>query len=54
MKYAGLRNDIYSSIAVPKGYQVELYEHGGFHGHKEVIEGAFKDASEEMVCHNAI
>ena len=50
MEYAGLRNDSFNSMVVPKGYLVELYEHSGFNGKKQVVEGAYKDDSEEMVC----
>ena len=48
--YAGLRENSYHSIAVPKGYLVELYDHPGFYGNMQVVEGAYKDDSEEMVC----
>ena len=51
MKYGGLRDNVLTSIMVPKGYAVELYENLGFHGNFELIEGAYKDyGSEEMVC----
>ena len=39
LEYAGLRNNTTTSIAVPAGYLVELYDYHGFYGHKEVVEG---------------
>ena len=50
LEYAGLRNNNFSTIVVPKGYLVELYDGNGFTGRKQVVIGAYKDASEEMVC----
>ena len=49
LQYAGLRNDKLSSITVPAGYLVELYEHF-FYAEEQVVVGAYKDSSEEMVC----
>ena len=52
LMYAGMRDNMASSIMVPKGYTVELYSMPGFYGTKTVIEGDYKDfGSEEMVCH---
>ena len=52
MMYAGLRDNSMHSVMVPKGYLVELYQHPGFYGYKEVVEGAYIDDSEQMVCVN--
>jgi len=43
MKYGGMRDNVVTSVMVPKGYVVELYENLGFHGNYEVIEGAYSD-----------
>ena len=50
MLFAGLRENTMNSFVVPKGYLVELYEHPGFYGRVQTVEGAYKDDSEEMVC----
>lgn len=48
--FAGTRGNTMNSIAVPAGYIAEVYENDGFTGRVQVIRGAYKDSSEEMVC----
>ena len=53
IEFAGLRDNTFSSIAVPKGYVAELFTEPGFYGHPQVVEGAWKNSREEMYCVSA-
>lgn len=48
-----MRNNKMSSFTVPKGYVVELYDGHGFEGRKQIIEGGYKNDSEELECFTA-
>ena len=48
-----MRNNRAESVLVPKGYIVELYEGNGFYGAKQIVEGKWLNADEEMECVNA-
>ena len=50
LHYGGVRNNNMQSLLVPKGYTVELYEHDGFTGRKQVVVGEYLNATEEMRC----
>ena len=51
--YGGMRNNRAESVLVPKGYIVELHEGNGFYGAKQIVEGKWLNADEEMECVNA-
>lgn len=51
--YGGMRNNRMSSFTVPKGYVVELIDGHGFDGRKQVVEGSYKNDSEELTCFTA-
>lgn len=48
--FGGTRDNNVDSLMVPKGYTAYIYEYDGFNGRVQVVEGAYKDSSEEMVC----
>lgn len=51
--FAGTRNNSMNSITVPAGYIAEVYNGHGLDANKQTFVGAYKDSSQELVCHQA-
>lgn len=48
--YGGSRNNSMHSLMVPRGYTAYLYDGHSFDGYVQIVEGSYKNGSEEMVC----
>ena len=53
VEFAGTRNNSMNSITVPAGYIAEVYNGHGLDANKQIFVGAYKDSSQELVCHKA-
>jgi hypothetical protein len=50
LEHAGLENDSASSVMVPYGYTLYLYDNDGQQGNEEAVEGKPTDWDGMMVC----
>lgn len=50
LDWAGLPNDWLSSVMVPPGYKLTLFEHNNYHGETRVYEGQGYDVLGQMPC----